>query len=125
MKPIKVYEYKNCSTCQKALRFLDERTISYEKIPIVDQPPSLAELRQMLQFLQASGKGLRNLFNTSGEKYRELGIAELLKNGLSESDALKLLSTNGKLIKRPFVLGNDFGIVGFKAEDWLPLFSKK
>jgi arsenate reductase len=125
MKPIKVYEYKNCSTCKKALQFLDERKISYEKIPIVDQPPSLAELRQMLKFLQASGGTLRNLFNTSGEKYRELGVAEQLKNGLSESEALKLLSENGKLIKRPFVLGASFGVVGFKAEDWLPLFAKK
>jgi arsenate reductase len=115
---LKVYEYKNCSTCQKALKFLDKNKISYTKLPIVDQPPTLSELKKMLKFIKDSGGSIKNLFNTSGVQYRELKIADKLKAGLSESDALLLLSENGKLIKRPFLLGKDFGVVGFKEDVW-------
>jgi arsenate reductase len=117
----KIYEYNKCSTCQKALRFLDEKKIRYQKIPIVEQPPSLGELKQMLSYLKASGGDLKNLFNTSGEQYRLLKISDQLKSGLSESQALKLLAGNGKLIKRPFLLGDSMGLVGFKPELWKKL----
>lgn len=117
----KVYEYKNCSTCKKALKYLDEKGISYDRIPIVDQPPTLIELKQMLTHLKANGKTFKNLFNTSGEMYRELKISDRIKAGLSEEEALKLLSKNGKLIKRPFVLTPKSGTVGFKPEEWKSL----
>lgn len=113
---LKVYEYKNCSTCQKALKFLDSKHIKYDRVPIVDQPPSLAELKRMLEFLKKDGLTFKNLFNTSGQLYREMDISAKLKDGLSEAEALKLLAANGKLIKRPFVLTDEGGTVGFKPE---------
>ena len=116
--PLKVYEYKTCSTCQKALKFLDQRKLKYERIPIVDQPPSVAELKRMLAFLKAEDGTFKNLFNTSGVQYRELGLAQKTKDGMTEAEALKLLSQNGKLIKRPFAISENFGTVGFKEEQW-------
>lgn len=118
---IKVYEYKACSTCQKALKFLDAKGVKYERHPIVDQPPSIAELKKMLTYLKADGGSFKNLFNTSGVQYRELGISEKIKNGMSEDEALKLLSGNGKLIKRPFLLTDKTGTVGFKEDVWKKL----
>ena len=118
---MKIYEYKNCSTCQKALKYLDAQGIAYEKKPIVEEPPSLAELKQMLAFIKADGGSIQNLFNTSGVRYRELKISERLKDGLTETEALKLLAENGKLIKRPFVLTDKKGVVGFKADQWKDL----
>lgn len=115
---MKVYEYAGCSTCKQALKYLDAKGTKYERIPIVDQPPSVKELKQMLTHLEAAGGSLKNLFNTSGVQYRELGIAEKLKSGMSESEALKLLAQNGKLIKRPFLLTDKGGTVGFKQDAW-------
>ena len=119
---MKVYEYANCSTCKKALKFLESKKVKFERIPIVDQPPSLAELKKMLEYVRAGGGDLKNLFNTSGVQYRELGMAERLKAGLSEREALELLSKNGKLIKRPFLLSAKAGLVGFKEDEWKKLF---
>ena len=119
---LKIYEYKNCSTCQKAIKFLDQKGIPYQRVPIIDQPPSPNELRRMLTHLKESGGNLKNLFNTSGQQYRELGISEKLNTGMSEEEAIKLLSKNGKLIKRPFVLTEKKGTVGFKEETWTSLF---
>ncbi len=116
--PIKIYEYKNCSTCQKAIKFLDAKKVKYLRIPIVEQPPTLSELKQMLAYLKATGGTMKNLFNTSGQQYRELEISEKMKAGLSELDALKLLAGNGKLIKRPFLMTDTDGTVGFKPEIW-------
>ena len=121
---IKVYEFKNCSTCQKALKFLDAKKIAYEKIPIVEQPPSLAELKKMLDYLKAEGETFKKLFNTSGVQYRELNISEKIKAGLTEKEALDLLSKNGKLIKRPFLLTETTGTVGFKEDQWKKLLQK-
>lgn len=115
---IKIYEYNKCSTCVKALKFLDAKKIKYEKFSIVDNPPSLKELKTMLTHLKTSGNGIKGLFNTSGVQYRELKMAEKIKAGLSEDEALKFLSQNGKLIKRPFLLTKDSGTVGFNAELW-------
>jgi arsenate reductase (glutaredoxin) len=118
---MKVYEYKNCSTCQKALKYLDAQGVKYERMPIVDTPPSLGELKQMLEYIKRDGGTFKNLFNTSGVQYRELKISDRLKAGLSEADALKLLARNGKLIKRPFVLAGKSGAVGFKQDVWAKL----
>lgn len=114
MKGIKVFEYARCSTCKKALGFLDGRKVTYERIPIVERPPNLSELKQMLRF---QGGNLKKLFNTSGELYREMGMSRKLPK-LSEAEALKLLASHGKLIKRPFVLAEGAGLVGFKEEEW-------
>jgi arsenate reductase len=123
---IKVYEYSNCSTCKKALKFLDSKKVAYEKIAIVEKPPSVAELKTMLAHLNGE---LRKLFNTSGQVYREMGLGEKLKD-MSEAEALKLLAANGKLIKRPFVLKSGAvsgalksdGAVGFQEAEWKKKF---
>jgi arsenate reductase len=119
--PIQIYEYKNCSTCQKALQYLEKHKIKFEKLPIVDQPPSVAELQKMLGFLKQNGGSFKNLFNTSGVQYRELKISDRIKAGMTEDEAIQLLSKNGKLIKRPFLLTDKSGTVGFKPEIWKEL----
>lgn len=113
MKTWKVYEYAGCSTCRKALKFLDARKIPYEKHDITSIPPSPAELKAMLKQV----RDVRKLFNTSGLVYKEMRLSEKLP-GMSEKEALDLLAHNGRLVKRPFVLGSDFGLVGFKEEEW-------
>jgi arsenate reductase len=117
----KVYEYQNCSTCKNALKFLDKKGVKYEKVAIVDHPPTAAELKKMLSYLKADGGTFKNLFNTSGVQYRELKIADKIKAGMTEAEAIALLSKNGKLIKRPFLLTSDSGTVGFKEEIWKKL----
>lgn len=118
MKKIRIFEYSKCSTCRNALKFLDQHKVAYEKVPIVETPPTRAELRKMLA---AQGGNLKKLFNTSGEVYRELKISAKLPT-MTEAEALDLLASNGKLIKRPFVLTGDSGLVGFKEEDWKNIF---
>jgi arsenate reductase len=119
---VKVYEYRNCSTCRKALKFLDQSKVEYEKYAIVEQPPTMTELRKMLGYLKQNGAGIKALFNTSGVQYRELKIADELKEGLTDDQALKLLADNGKLIKRPFLLTPTAGAVGFDEAIWTSLF---
>lgn len=118
---MKIYEYKNCSTCQKALKFLDAKGVKYERAPIVDQPPTASELKQMLVHIKERGGDFRKLFNTSGQMYRELGISDKIKAGMTEAEAIRLLAANGKLIKRPFVLTPKTGMVGFKPDEWSKL----
>lgn len=110
---LKIYEYKNCSTCKNALKFLDSHKIPYEKFPIRDNPPTLTELKKMLGYVG----DLKKLFNTSGLDYKAMNIKDKLPK-MSEAEALKLLSQNGNLIKRPFVLTDKDGWVGFKEEEW-------
>lgn len=113
-KPVwRVYEYENCSTCRKALKFLDARGVAYERVPIVDQPPTRKELEAMLE----RGVELKRLFNTSGLLYRELKVGEKLKT-MTRDQALALLAKHGKLVKRPFVLLPDRGLVGFDEAAW-------
>ena len=115
--PVRVYEYAKCSTCRQALKFLDARKTPYTAVPIVETPPTIAELKAMLAFTG----DIKRLFNTSGVVYRELGLGEKLKT-MTEADALTLLSKNGKLVKRPFVLLKDRGLVGFKEQEWKAAF---
>ena len=111
---IRVYAYSGCDTCRKALRFLASRGIEVEVLAIRETPPTPEELRRMLEHL---GGDLRRLFNTSGQDYRSLGLSERLP-GMSVDDALGLLAANGNLVKRPFLLGPDIGLVGFREEEW-------
>jgi arsenate reductase len=114
MPKLKVYEYEKCSTCRKALKYLDQKGVAYERVPIVDQPPTAQELKQMLK---EQGGNLKKLFNTSGLQYRELGIGAKLPN-MTEDQAIALLSKNGKLVKRPFAIGEKFHAVGFDEKVW-------
>jgi transcriptional regulator, Spx/MgsR family len=109
-----LYAYRNCDTCRKARRFLQERDIPFTEVPIREQPPGPAELRQMLH---AYGGERRKLFNTSGRDYRESGIKEKLAS-LSESEVIDCLAANGNLIKRPFLIGPSVARVGFKEAEW-------
>ncbi len=118
---LKVYEYKNCSTCRKALKYLEAKKIPFETRPIRETPPSKAELKKMLGYLDGESK---KLFNTSGGDYKELGLKDKLAK-LSLDEQLELLSQNGNLVKRPFVLGEGFGFVGFKEEEWKSTLGKK
>lgn len=114
-KPWKIYAYKGCGTCRKALSWLESQGIAHEVHPIRETPPSIKELELMLKSVDGD---LRRLFNTSGQDYRSLNMKEKLP-GMSTGEALALLSSNGNLIKRPFtLLPGGQGLVGYKAEEW-------
>ncbi len=115
---IKVYAYSGCSTCKSALKFLKEHKVMHEVLAIRETPPTKAELKRMLAVYDGN---VRKLFNTSGQDYRSLGLGEKL-GGMSLAEALTLMSGNGNLVKRPFVLTKDGGVVGFKADEWERLF---
>lgn len=114
MKKVRIYEYSNCSTCRNALKFLDRNKVAYEKIAIVETPPTKAELRRMLAAL---GGNVKKLFNTSGQVYRDLKVGARI-DSMAEDEALELLASNGKLIKRPFMFCGDQGFVGFREAEW-------
>jgi arsenate reductase len=114
---IRVYSYEKCDTCRKALKFLASRGAEPQVVPIREQPPAKAELKRMLVLM---GGDLRKLFNTSGRDYKKLGMKDQLP-GMSEAEALDLLSKNGNLVKRPFLLTEKSGTVGFKEDDWREL----
>ena len=113
-QPLRVYAYSGCDTCRKAVRFLTGLGVAHELIAIREQPPTRAELKRVLAAL---GGELRKLFNTSGQDYRALGLGAKLPD-LSEAEALDLLTKNGNLVKRPFVVTATGGWVGFQAEAW-------
>jgi arsenate reductase len=106
-----VYHYPKCSTCRKALAYLEEQGVKYEAIDIVEHPPSKAQLKAALE---TSGLPIKRFFNTSGQSYREGKFGERLPQ-LSDAQALDALAADGKLIKRPLVLGKGFVLVGFDA----------
>lgn len=108
-------EYPKCTTCKKAKKWLDEHGIEYVDRHIVEENPTAEELAT---WRERSGLPLRRFFNTSGIKYRELGIKAKLDAGMSEEDAFALLATDGMLAKRPLVVADDFVLVGFKEEQW-------
>lgn len=108
---MKVYEYAKCSTCRKALQFLDKKGVTYQKIDITTQPPTKSELKKMLGFTG----DIKKLFNTSGLVYKELGLSKTLP-AMTQDESLNLLASNGRLIKRPFVLTEEAGLVGFDEQ---------
>jgi arsenate reductase len=114
MGKLKAYLYSNCGTCRKAKKYFDDHQIDFEEIAIREQPPSLSELRQMLDAYQGE---VRKLFNTSGQDYRQGGYKDKL-NQLTSEQALAALAENGNLIKRPFVISGSVALVGFNAEQW-------
>ena len=111
---LRLYEYKGCDTCRRAKKFLESRGLAFEAIPIREQPPTKAELKRMLALY---GGDLRRLFNTSGGDYKAMKLAERLPK-LTVAEALDLLTSNGNLVKRPFLLAHKSGLVGFKEEEW-------
>ena len=106
--------YHKCTTCQKARTWLDAQGVSYEVRDIKLQNPSAEELRQ---WWQRSGLPLKKFFNTSGLQYKALGLKDKL-SAMSEEEQLELLSTDGMLVKRPLLIGEDFVRVGFRQPEW-------
>ena len=109
MNKLRVHHYPQCSTCKKALKWLTDHDLPVELIDIVEHPPSKRELREALA---SSGLPLKRFFNTSGMSYREGKFGERLAT-MSEAQAIDALAADGKLIKRPLLLGKGFALVGF------------
>ena len=106
--------YPKCSTCQKAKKWLDEHDIVYNERHIVEENPTYDELKE---WHKKSGLPLKRFFNTSGLLYKEMKLKDKLSE-MSEEKQLKLLATNGMLVKRPIVVGDDMVLVGFKEAEW-------
>ena len=111
---IKFICYPKCTTCQKAKKWLDDNKIEYELRDIKEDNPSLDELNA---WYKMSGLPLKKFFNTSGLLYKSMELKDKLPT-ISEEDQLKLLATDGMLVKRPLVIGKDFVLVGFKESEW-------
>ena len=109
-----VLVYRKCSTCIKALKWLEANNIVFEERPIVEQNPTYEELKA---WHQMSGLPLKNFFNTSGKLYKEMNLKDKLKE-MTEEGQLQLLATNGMLVKRPLIVGEDFVLTGFKESAW-------
>lgn len=106
-------EYPKCSTCQKAKKWLETNQIAFEDRHIVENNPTEEELKL---WIQKSGYPIKRFFNTSGMKYRELGLKEKLET-MSEEEQIRLLATDGMLVKRPLVIGEKI-LVGFREKEW-------
>lgn len=108
-------EYPKCSTCKKAKKWLGEHGVKYVDRDITTENPTAVELAE---WHARSGLPLRRLFNTSGMKYRELGIKAKLDAGMTDAECFDVLASDGMLVKRPLLVGDDFVIPGFKEETW-------
>ena len=117
---MKVYIYHKCGTCRKALNWLDDRGIAYQKISLRETPPSKAILKKMLQAKEGQRK---KLFNTSSKDYRDPEVKDRLPN-LSDDEAIALLASRGNLIKRPFLLDGEIALIGFKEDEWGEAFGQ-
>ena len=109
-----VLVYRKCSTCLKALKWLEEHQVNFDERPIVEENPSYEELKA---WYEMSKLPLKKFFNTSGLLYKEMELKDKLSE-MTEEDKLKLLATNGMLVKRPLVVGEDFVLTGFKEKEW-------
>ena len=111
---MKIYCYSRCTTCRKALKWLDDHSVKYELIDIKENHPDKETLRE---YYARSGMPLKRFLNTSGIPYREMGLSRKLPE-MSEEEQLALLATNGMLVKRPLLVGDDFVLTGFKENEW-------
>ncbi|MBP3949931.1 arsenate reductase family protein [Bacillus suaedae] len=111
---ITFYQYPKCGTCRKAKKWFDEKGIEVNDIHIVENPPTKEQLKA---FLDTSGLELKKFFNTSGQKYRELGLKDRLPS-ISEDEALALLASDGMLIKRPLTTDGKNVTLGFKEDQF-------
>ena len=109
-----VLVYRKCSTCQKALKWLEENKIEFTERAIVEENPAYEELTV---WYEKSNLPLKKFFNTSGLIYKDMKLKDKLGD-MSEDEQLKLLATNGMLVKRPLVVGDDFVLTGFKEKEW-------
>ncbi|WP_019156205.1 arsenate reductase family protein [Robertmurraya massiliosenegalensis] len=115
------YWYPKCGTCRNAKKWLDNHEVSYKEVHIVENPPSRSELELLYK---SSGLELKKFFNTSGMKYRELGLKDKMKTA-SEDELLDILASDGMLIKRPLLTDGEKVTLGFKENEYESLFSAK
>lgn len=113
MKPL-VLVYRKCSTCQKALKWLEENKIEYEERPIKEENPTVEELKE---WYLKNGLPLKRFFNTSGNLYKELKLKDKLP-GMPQEEQLRLLASDGMLVKRPLLVTESYVCPGFKEADW-------
>ena len=106
--------YSRCSTCKKAQKWLDEQGIAYTQRDIKEDNPTLQELET---WHQASALPLKKFFNTSGMLYKQMNLKDKLPE-MAEDEQLRLLATDGMLVKRPLVIGEDFVLTGFREKEW-------
>ena len=107
-------EYPKCTTCKKAKAWLEGNSVAFDDRHIVENNPTAEELKA---WWEKSGLPLKKFFNTSGLLYKELKLKDKLPE-MSEEEMIELLSTNGMLVKRPLIIGEDFVLVGFKEAEW-------
>lgn len=116
----KIYQYPSCSTCRKAVKYLNENEVKYTSYHMVEETPNFDELKELFE---KSGLPIKKFFNTSGLKYKELGLKDKIST-MTEEEALKLLASDGMLIKRPIFVENNEVLVGFKEDEWNKLIKK-
>lgn len=115
---MKVYIYQQCSTCRKALKWLDARKIAYQSLPIRELPPSNEELYAVLQ---AYDGNIKRIINTSSQDYRDAALKDRLET-MSTAEVFAELRACGNLVKRPFVAGSGVALAGFKEPEWEEAF---
>ncbi len=108
-------EYPKCSTCKKAKKWLEETGVDFDDRHIVEQNPTSDEIAA---WHHASGLPIRRLLNTSGVKYREMGLKAKFDAGMTDEEAYDLLATDGMLVKRPILVGDGFAFFGFRESEW-------
>ena len=106
--------YPKCTTCQKAKKWLDEKGVSYKERHIKEDNPSVKEIKE---WHAKSGMPLKKFFNTSGLLYKELQLKDKLEK-MSEEEQYKLLASDGMLVKRPILVGENFVLTGFREKEW-------
>lgn len=111
---IKVYCYSKCTTCKKALKWLDDNGVKYDSLDIKGQHPDRNTIKELNT---KSGLPLKKFFNTSGQLYREMELSKKLPN-MSDDEMLDLLASDGMLVKRPLLITDKRVLVGFKEDDW-------
>lgn len=111
---MKVFLYRKCSTCMKALKWLEGNDIKFEERAIKEENPTYEELKE---WQKMSGLPVKKFFNTSGNLYKQMNLKDKLKE-MSEDEQLKLLATDGMLVKRPLGIGENFVLTGFKEKEW-------
>ena len=109
-----VLVYRKCSTCLKALKWLEEHQVTFAERPIAEENPTYEELKE---WYKKSGLPLKKFFNTSGLLYKDMQLKDKLPT-MTEEEQLKLLATTGMLVNRPLVVGDDFVLTGFKEKEW-------
>ena len=107
-------EYPKCSTCKKAKKWLEDNKIEFDDRHIVENTPTVEELKE---WIKMSGKDIKKWFNTSGLKYKELNLKDKLPN-MTDEEKIKILASNGMLVKRPIFISDKGILIGFKEEEW-------